>query len=113
MGIDEVADIVMAMGANPVLYSATAPSWGSLDPYSSPSHSVDDALWLCFENPDGWQRVMAAMDSGQDPAGVTYDDDVVHYAGQPQDTWSQGPVAPADMEGDLPESEATPTDGSE
>ena len=42
------------------LYSCTGPSNGDFD-------EAQNGLWLCYENPEGWATLMAAVDAGEDP----------------------------------------------
>ena len=42
------------------LYSCTGPSNGDFD-------EEQNGLWLCYENPEGWATLMAAVDAGEDP----------------------------------------------
>lgn len=44
-------------------YSATGPSKGDINAESG-------ALWLCYENPEGWKALMEAVDAGEDPSGL-------------------------------------------
>ena len=49
----------------PKIYQASGPSEGGLD--------ESTGQWFCYENPEGWAKVMSVMDSGGDPSTVTYD----------------------------------------
>lgn len=44
------------------IYSATGPSKGEEDP--------ETGMWLCYENPEGWKNLMAAVEAGEDPSGI-------------------------------------------
>lgn len=47
------------------MYSATGPSDGDfMEEY--------DGAWFCYENPEAWKRLMAVVDSGQDPNSVDW-----------------------------------------
>ena len=94
METTELVNLVRMMQDNLTLYSGTAPYDGDLDLWAVSSHDEDDAPWLCYVNETGWKRVLATLDSGDDIAGLSYDNDAVHYAGQPENTWSQGLVEP-------------------
>lgn len=96
MTTDDAIEIVRMMGSSPAVYSGSAPYKGSLNLYTTPTRSENDAIWLCYVNDAGWKRVMSTVDSGDDPSTVSYDKDVVHYAGQPESTWSQGLVEPSE-----------------
>lgn len=43
------------------MYSCTGPSSGDFD-------EAQNGLWLCYENPEGWATLMAAVDAGEDPS---------------------------------------------
>lgn len=44
-------------------YSASGPSKGDINQESG-------GLWLCYENPQGWETLMKAVDEGKDPSGL-------------------------------------------
>lgn len=48
-----------AQANNMTLYTCTGPYDGALD--------ESTGLWLCYENPEGWATLMAAVDAGEDP----------------------------------------------
>lgn len=50
-------------GGDFTLYSCTGPTDGDLDVYGN-------GLWFCYDNPEGWSRLMAAVDAGEDPSGI-------------------------------------------
>ena len=55
--------ISFASGAGGMtVYSCTGPTQGAVD------ESV--GLWLCYENPEGWAKLMSVVDSGADPKDV-------------------------------------------
>ena len=56
------------------MYSGSGPSAGDVD-------EAAGGLWLCYEDPEGWQRVMAVVDAGEDPGDVSYEGDVCTIAG--------------------------------
>lgn len=45
------------------MYSCTGPSNGDFD-------EANNGLWLCYENPEGWAKLMGVVDSGEDPSGL-------------------------------------------
>ena len=49
-------------GADTKIYSATGPSKGEEDP--------ETGMWLCYENPEGWKNLMAAVEAGEDPSSI-------------------------------------------
>ena len=47
------------------VYSGTGPYDGDIfDEYGS--------MWYCYPNPEGWARLMAVVNAGEDPSGVEY-----------------------------------------
>lgn len=50
------------MGDSLTMYSATGPNKGDID--------AGTGLWLCYKNPEGWQRLMDVVNAGEDPASV-------------------------------------------
>lgn len=66
--INVLTAIALSMGlvkapSELVIYSGSGPSDGDYDP--------DSGLWLCYENPEGWAAIMAAVDKGDDPSKVS------------------------------------------
>ena len=49
-------------GGDTKIYSATGPSKGGEDP--------ETGMWLCYENPEGWRTLMAAVEAGEDPSAI-------------------------------------------
>lgn len=94
MKTSDLIEIVRNMQGNLTVYSGTAPHAGDIDMWATESHNYDESPWLCYVNEAGWARAMAALDAGEDIGKLSYADDAVHYAGQPEDTWSQGLVEP-------------------
>lgn len=45
------------------IYSCTGPTDGDIN------KSAGD-IWLCYENPEGWKKLMAVVDAGEDPSGL-------------------------------------------
>ncbi len=45
------------------VYSTTGPSKGDYN-------SEAGGLWLCYENPEGWAKLMKVVDAGEDPSGL-------------------------------------------
>lgn len=58
--ISLATDFVSA--GNTTIYTCTGPYQGEIDP--------ETGLWLCYENPEGWARLMQAVDAGQDPSSA-------------------------------------------
>lgn len=50
-------------GSDLTLYSCTGPNAGDINP------DAND-MWLCYENPEGWEELMKAVDNGEDPSGI-------------------------------------------
>ena len=71
----KVQDIVSAgfkfsaSGDTMKMYTCTGPSDGGIRPNTG-------NLWLCYDNPQGWQILMDTVDKGEDPSGL----DVNKYA---------------------------------
>ena len=40
----------------------------------------DGGIWLCYPNPDGWKKLMAVVDAGEDPSNVDVSDTAVVIA---------------------------------
>ena len=93
----ELLDLITRMGKTPTAYSGIGPASGAVDPYVTDSASSNSHPWLCYVNETGWQNALAALQAGEDPSLVSYAKDAVHFAGQPEDTWSLGPVTPDDL----------------
>ena len=49
------------------IYNGSGPSDGDIN-------NAANGLWLCYENPEGWQKVMDVVDAGGDPSEVSFDD---------------------------------------
>ena len=71
----DLLSMLNAIGSNPTMYSGTGPYEGDENPHAG-------NLWLCYQDPDGWKRVMDVVVSGGDPSSVSYDDDVINVAGE-------------------------------
>ena len=99
METGELIELVRNMSGNLTMYSGTLPYDGDLDGWADPDHNLYYAPWLCYVNEAGTARVLEVIDSGGDPSTVSYKGDSVHFAGQPRDTWSQGPQQPDDVIG--------------
>lgn len=56
------------------MYMGAGPAAGDIDEFA-------DGKWLCYENPSGWERVMHAVDAGEDPGDISYVGDVCTIAG--------------------------------
>ena len=88
LSVSEIMDIVNEVGTKVDVITGSGPSAGSADPY------VEGEPWLCYVNDDGWNRIIDAFTAGEDIGKVKFKGDVVHYAGQPKETWSEGLVKP-------------------
>lgn len=49
------------------IYSGTGPTDGDIN-------EAAGGIWLCYENPDGWETLMEAVDAGEDPSGIDVED---------------------------------------
>lgn len=45
------------------VYSGTGPTAGAINENAN-------GQWLCYENPEGWAKLMAVVDAGEDPSGL-------------------------------------------
>ena len=45
------------------VYSCTGPSEGGI-------YEGTNGLWMCYEDPEGWAKLMEAVDAGEDPSTV-------------------------------------------
>lgn len=52
------------------IYSCTGPSEGAY-------REEYGGLWLCYENPEGWTRLMEVVDSGKDPNGLDVEETAI------------------------------------
>lgn len=64
MGMNTLTSLALdfAQADTTTLYTCTGPTAGALDEATG--------LWLCYPNEDGWQKIMAAVESGEDPGPV-------------------------------------------
>ena len=71
LNMQEFARLAMELRDGDVaVYSATGPYAGDF---------IDelDGEWMCYEDPEGWERLMEVVDSGEDPESITYEQDMV------------------------------------
>ena len=94
LSVTDIVDLANKMGRQVTVYAGTGPNDGDIDPYVIFDKVEDGNPWLCYVNDDGWARVMNAFQMGEDISDMDYSKDVVHYAGQPESTWSKGLVKP-------------------
>ncbi|MBQ2681794.1 MAG: LCP family protein [Eggerthellaceae bacterium] len=66
--------IYSELGSDALVYSGTGPYDGDYNP------NVGNE-WLCFQDSEGWARVMGVVDSGGDPSTVSYVGDKATVAG--------------------------------
>lgn len=71
----DLLGMLNAIGSNPTMYSGTGPYEGAENPHAG-------NLWLCYQDSEGWDRVMNVVDSGGDPSTVSYDGDATSVAGE-------------------------------
>lgn len=68
MSMQDLTSLALDFAQAPsmTLYTCTGPYQGDID--------ADTGLWLCYENPEGWASLMAAVEAGDDPssAATTY-----------------------------------------
>ncbi|WP_283170809.1 LCP family protein [Curtanaerobium respiraculi] len=70
----EAIALAQALSGGVTVYSGTGPYAGAVNP-------AVGGLWLCYQDPDGWARVMETVNAGGDPSTVSYIGDVVTIAG--------------------------------
>ena len=54
-------------GGDMTVYTGTGPTDGAINP-------LGNDQWMCFENPDGWAKVMEIVDAGENPKDVDVND---------------------------------------
>ena len=63
--------LAFATGSGKVsVYSGTGPYEGAVS-------AENGGKWLCYENPQGWAKLMSIVDSGGNPAGLDYSDTAI------------------------------------
>lgn len=63
MGLFDIIGLARDFGSGYKIYSGTGPTAGDFD-------QNQGGLWLCYENPEGWKRVMDVVEAGEDPSDV-------------------------------------------
>lgn len=63
----DLVSLALAFGSGQdlIVYSGTGPYDGDIVEYA-------DGQWLCYRNPEGWARLMALVDAGEEPIGVDF-----------------------------------------
>ena len=62
----DAAGIAMAFaGSDITVYTGSGPSEGAINEQAG-------RKWLCYLNPEGWQKIMALVDAGEKPEGVDF-----------------------------------------
>ena len=97
MSVGDIVDLVNKVGGSVTVYMGTAPNAGGRNPYAPYDPPKEGYQWLDYVDDEGWKRVMEMFTNGEDISQVSYKGDLVHYAGQPEDTWDRGLVAPEDL----------------
>lgn len=54
-------------------YSCTGPTDGDFD-------SAYGGTWYCYDNPEGWAKLMAVVDAGEDPSGIDVDNTAIIHS---------------------------------
>lgn len=54
------------------MYTGTGPHDGDVNPDAG-------GLWMCYENPEGWRKVMEVVDSGGDPHGMDFSETAIPW----------------------------------
>ena len=110
LSVAELADMASKLGSDVTIYTGAGPYGGTWNPYAEYDPPKEGYQWLQYVDTEGWERVIAAFTAGEDIGKVSYKGDAVHFAGQPKDTWSQGPKSPEELEAQANE-EAAATEG--
>lgn len=97
LSVSDLVDLANKVGGHPTVYTGTAPNDGSQNPYMEFDPPQDTHPWATYVDDEGWERIMTAFTNGEDIGQVSYKGDLVHYAGQPEDTWSRGLVKPSEL----------------
>ena len=63
MSMFDLIGLAKDFGSGYTMYSGTGPTNGDFD-------QEHDGLWLCYDNPEGWKRVMDVVEAGGDPSEV-------------------------------------------
>lgn len=66
----DLLQLLTLMGGDIKMYQGTAPNAGGQNPNTTPPDQ-----WLCFEDTEGWNRVLEVVKSGGDPGTVSYEGD--------------------------------------
>ncbi|MBE6470082.1 MAG: LytR family transcriptional regulator [Coriobacteriaceae bacterium] len=67
MSLVDFAKLMKDFGSGGLtIYSGTGPTEGEIDDSAG-------GIWLCYDNPEGWQAVMEVVDAGGDPSKVDAD----------------------------------------
>ena len=62
----DAASLAMAFAGGGIkVYTGTGPSDGSANDQAG-------GKWLCYQNPEGWKKVVEIVDSGENPNGIDY-----------------------------------------
>ena len=74
MPVEEILFLANDFRGGVTMYNGSGPSEGQ---------NVEelDGMWLCYEDPEGWERLMNVVDSGGDPSDVSYSGDVAKIPG--------------------------------
>ncbi len=98
MDTGQLVELVSHMTGSLTVYSGTLPYDGDNNPWAASETFGYLEPWLCYVNDAGMKRAIDLIEAGGNPGTLSYADDAVHFAGQPQDTWSYGPLTPDQVE---------------
>ena len=73
MRTSDIASLAMGFAGGSggmTVYSGTGPSEGAINEESG-------GLWLCYENPEGWRKIVDVVAAGEDPGGVEVEDTAI------------------------------------
>ena len=74
MDVSTILPLALELHEGATMYSGTGPSAGGFD-------DAVGGLWFCYQDDEGWKRVMSVVDSGGDPGKVSYAGDTARVVG--------------------------------
>lgn len=74
MDVSTLLPLVLELHEGATVYSGTGPTAGAVN-------EAAGGLWLCYQDEEGWERVMKVVDEGSDPSKVSYVGDTAGIAG--------------------------------
>ena len=77
VAVNNIVDLGLAMRDGTKMYSCTAPYEGDYD-------AALGGIWLCYQDKEGWEKIIGAIEAGEDPSSVSYVGDTAYIAGTDQ-----------------------------